>query len=62
MPVGENHGELYGASGCESWCIFLCKWLLILLCIAEQVIVNHGEFHCASGCEWWYAMLSQSLW
>ena len=50
-PVVVNHGVLYRASGCESWCVLLSQWLLIMVCIAEQVIVNHGEFYCASGCE-----------
>jgi hypothetical protein len=56
-----NHGVLCRASGCESWCVLLSKWLLIMVCIAEQVIVNHGESYCESGCESWCVMLSQWL-
>ena len=56
-----NHVVLWRASGCESWCILLSKWLLIMVCIAEQVIVNHGEFYSASGYESWCVILSQWL-
>jgi hypothetical protein len=56
-----NHGGLYGANGCESWCVMLSMWLLIMKCIVEQVIVNHGELSCASSCESWCAILSQWL-
>ena len=50
-PVVMNHGVLYGVSGCESWCVILNQWLLVMVCIAEQVIVIHGEISCASGGE-----------
>ena len=56
-----NHSVLYGASGCESRCVILSQWMLVMKCIAEQVILNHGEFYCASGCESWFVMLSQWL-
>jgi hypothetical protein len=49
-PVVLNRGVLYGDSGCESWCVILSQWLLVMICIAEQVIVNHGEFYYVSGC------------
>jgi hypothetical protein len=45
-----NHGVLYGASGCESGCVILTQWMLVMMCIAEQVIVNDDEFYYASGC------------
>ena len=28
-PVVVNHGVLYGANGCESWCVMHSQWLLI---------------------------------
>ena len=49
-PVVVNHGVLCGASGCESWCVLLSKWLLIIVYIAEEVILNLGEFYCTSDC------------
>ena len=51
MPKVVKYGKLYCASGCDTWCVLLSQWLLIMVYIAEQVIVNHGEFYCASGCE-----------
>ena len=50
MPVVVNHGVLCGASGCESWCVLLSQWLLIMMYIAEEVILNLGEFYCTSDC------------
>jgi hypothetical protein len=41
-PVVLNHGELYGASVCESWGAMLNQWLLIIVCNDEPVVVNHG--------------------
>jgi hypothetical protein len=32
-PVVVNHGLLCGASGCESWCVLLSQWLLIMMYI-----------------------------
>jgi hypothetical protein len=52
-PVVVDHGMLYGASGCESWCVILTQWLLVMMCIAEPVAVNHGLLCCTSGCESW---------
>ena len=49
-PVVVNHGLLCGASGCESWCVLLSQWLLIMMYIAEEVILNLGEFYCTSDC------------
>jgi hypothetical protein len=43
-PVVVNHGVLCGACGCESWCVLLSQWLLIMMYIAEEVILNLGEF------------------
>ena len=43
-PGVVNHGVLYRASGCESWFVLLRQWLLIMVCIAEQMIVNHVRF------------------
>jgi hypothetical protein len=68
-PVGVNHGVLYGASGCESWCAIRSQWLYIMVCYTEpmgcQVCcampVNHGELCLASGCESWFTMLCQWL-
>jgi hypothetical protein len=37
-----NHGVLYRASGCKSWCVLLNQWLGIIVCYAEPVVVNHG--------------------
>jgi hypothetical protein len=42
-PVVGNHGVLYGISGCESWCVLLRHWLLIMVCYAEPVAMFHGE-------------------
>ena len=49
-PVVVNHGVLCGASDCESWCVLLSQWLLIMVYIAEQVNLNLGEFCCTSDC------------
>ena len=49
-PVVVNHGMLCGAIGCESWCVLLSQWLLIMEYIAEQVTLNLGEFYCTSDC------------
>jgi hypothetical protein len=43
-PVVVNNGVLCRASGCESRCFIMSQWLLIMVCITEQVIVNHGGF------------------
>jgi hypothetical protein len=61
FPKVVNYGVLCGASGCESWCDILSQWLLVMVCIVEQVIVNHDELYCLSGCESWCVMLSQWL-
>jgi hypothetical protein len=42
-PVVVNHGVLYSASGCQSWCAMLSQWLLIMMCYAEPVAVSQGE-------------------
>ena len=60
-PVVVNHGVLCGAIGCESWCVILSQWLLVMMCIAEPVAVNHDLFCCASGCVLWRVILSQWL-
>jgi hypothetical protein len=49
-------------SGFEWWCVMLSKWLWLMVCNAEQVVVSHGELCWASGCESWCVMLSQWLW
>ena len=41
-PVVVNHGVLYRASGCKSWCVLLSQWVGIMVCYAEPVVVNHG--------------------
>ena len=41
VPVSVNHGEIWSASGCESWRVTLIQWLRIMLCYAEPVVVNH---------------------
>ena len=44
VPKVMNHGVLYGASDCESWCAMLCKWLRVMVSYAaEPVVVRHGE-------------------
>ena len=50
-PVVVNHGELCWASGWESWCVILSKWLWIMVCYGKP-----------SGCESWYVMPTQWLW
>ena len=60
-PVVGSDGVLCGASGYQSWCAMLSKWLLIMVCYAEPVVVNDDELCCASGRESWCAMLSQWL-
>jgi hypothetical protein len=37
-----NHGVLCWASGCESWCVILRKWLWIMTSYAEPVVLNDG--------------------
>ena len=57
-----SHGEICGASSCDSCCVILSQWLWIMVCHAEQllwimvfhaeqVVVSHGELSWASGCE-----------
>jgi hypothetical protein len=95
QPVVVNHGVLCWTSGCESWCVFMCQWFLIMLhyyhdnnngvrgvvfttiipsyrggnrwlwimvCYAEPVVVNHGLLCWASGCELLCVILCQWLW
>ena len=50
-PVVVNHGVLFWASGCESYCVILSQWLWIMVIYAEPVVVNHGVLFWASGCE-----------
>jgi hypothetical protein len=61
-PVFVNHGELWWASGCESWCFMLSQWLWTMVNYTEPLVVNHGVLWWASGCESWWVMLSQWLW
>ena len=44
-----NHGVLYGDSFCESWCVILSQWLLVMVCFDVPVVVSHGELCCARG-------------
>jgi hypothetical protein len=46
-----NHGKLWWASGCVSWCV-----------IHEPMVVNHVVSFWPSGRESWWVMLSQWLW
>jgi hypothetical protein len=41
VPVVVNHGVLYRASGCESWCVLLSQWLWIMVWYAASVVVNY---------------------
>jgi hypothetical protein len=41
-PVVVNHGVLFRASGCESWCAMRSKGLCIMVCYAELVVENNG--------------------
>jgi hypothetical protein len=43
-PVVVNHDVYCWESDFESRWVLLYQWLLIMVCIAEQVIVNYGEF------------------
>jgi hypothetical protein len=36
-PVVVNHGELWWASVCESWCKMMSQWLCIVVCYAESI-------------------------
>ena len=60
-PVVVSHGELCQASGCESWCVMLTQWLLIMDCYAVPKVMNHGVLYGASDCESWCAMLCKWL-
>jgi hypothetical protein len=42
-PVVVNQGLLFCVNGSEAWPVILSMWLLIIMCIAAQVIANHGE-------------------
>jgi hypothetical protein len=61
-PVVGNCGVLCWTSGCETWCVIMCKLFWIKVCNAEQVVVSHGELCWASSSETCCAMLSQWLW
>jgi hypothetical protein len=37
-----NHGVLFRASGCESWCAMLSQWLGIMVRYDKPVAVNHA--------------------
>jgi hypothetical protein len=37
-----NHGVLFWAGDCESFCVILSQWLWIMVCYSEPVVVNHG--------------------
>ena len=59
--VSVSHGVYCCASGCESWCAMLSKWLLVMVCYAEPVGVCYGVLYWSSGCESWCVMLRQWL-
>jgi hypothetical protein len=61
-PVVVNHGVLFWASGCESWCVILSLWFWIMVSYDGSVVVNHGVLFWASGCESWCVILSKWLW
>jgi hypothetical protein len=42
-PVVVIRGELWWATGCESWCAMMSQWLCIMVCYAEPVVVIRGE-------------------
>jgi hypothetical protein len=42
-PVVDNQRLLFCAKGSEACPVILSMWLLIIMCIAAQVIANHGE-------------------
>ena len=42
-PVVLNHVVLCGASGFESLSVMLSRWLRIIMCYAEPVVVNNGK-------------------
>ena len=41
-PVVVNAVDICSASGCESWCVILCQWLLIMACHVVPKVANHG--------------------
>ena len=44
FPKVVNHGVLFGASDCESWCAMVCKWLRFMVSYAaESEVVRYGE-------------------
>ena len=57
-----NHVVLLCASGCESCCAMLSKWLWIMANYDVPVVVNHVVLCLANGCELWWVMLWQWLW
>jgi hypothetical protein len=46
-----NHGVLVWASGCESWCVILSQWLLIMDCSDVPKVVNYGMLYLVSAFE-----------
>ena len=42
-PVVVNHGVLFCAIRCESWCIMLSQWFGIMGGYSVPLDVNHGE-------------------
>ena len=53
-----NHGVLFWASGCESWCAMIDQLVGFVVSYAEPVVVNHGELWLDSGCESCWVMMS----
>ena len=52
-PVVVNHGDYAEPVVCESCCVNLSQWLLIMVCYDEPVAVNHGLSCCGKGCGSW---------
>jgi hypothetical protein len=61
QPLAQHKARWFTSSGSESWCAMLNKWLWIMVCYYEPVIVNHGVICWASSCESWLCYTDSSV-
>jgi hypothetical protein len=60
--MNHNHRHSITHNELRWWCVILSKWLWIMVCYFEPLVVNHGVFCWTSGWESLWIMMSQWLW
>ena len=59
-PVVLNHGELWWARGCKSWCVMLSQWFCMIASYSEPMVVNHVVI-CSAGLIWIMVSYAESV-